>query len=254
MSDRAITVSRSPCRTTNWLRSTLTTRSGEDGSASTSPATSPAAGGAPRSKLARALRSETALSRLKKTMAVRMSTSGTRLSGACARENSLRRAWNRERASGMESPWDGRVIGPQAPCHLRGAEDADRFDVVELWELSLQVAVPISRHTPLIGRLPISGVDRVDDTHSFDHSAKRRESHRVEPRVVGKVDEELIAPRVWSTRGEDQGSTLVALDDRVVGDRSLFPLPVHGRITVHSELRDEPRHDTDEANVPEITG
>ena len=124
----------------------------------------------------------------------------------------------------------------------RRPDDPGGCDVIELREASLEIGIPLGRNARLVGCLPITSVDRIDDAHPFHHAPEWRESHPVEPHVGGVVNEELIASRVGTAGGEDDRPSLVALDYRVIEDGTAFPAPIHGRIAVHPELRHESRH------------
>src|SRR5689334_23354086 len=122
--------------------------------------------------------------------------------------------------------------------------DVRATDVVELRELRLEIRsalvlqARLQRATTGRRALAVLGVKLVDDVHAAN-AADRREAHRIEARVVGEVDEELIDAAVATAGRERDHAARVALRDRVVVDALRAPRAVDLGLTVDADLRHE---------------
>src|SRR5262249_18006789 len=96
-------------------------------------------------------------------------------------------------------------------------------------------------------RFGVAPVQAVDDGHSLDHSAERREALRVEARVVDETDENLRRARVRAGHGEGECAAGIGLLDGVVRERSPRPRRIGRRVPCDAELHDETGNDAREA-------
>ena len=141
----------------------------------------------------------------------------------------------------------GNVRAPQwgpgsAPC----THHARRLNVVELRECLGEVGVAPAPDCVLRRRLAVLPVQRRGRRPPVDDPADRREAERVEPRVVGQIEEQLRRAGVRPGAREADGAAGVRVADGVVRNGPRGPGLAHPRVAGEPELRDEPRDHPEE--------
>ena len=141
------------------------------------------------------------------------------------------------------SRWLSRREGQQ-PCRKSLSRGRRRDDsgcpyIVELGEHAAKIRVAECGEEVITRRLAVCAVDRVHHGHAFRYASDGRESLRVEVRIVGEIDEQLMRSRICTIGGEDKCAAGVFLDERIVGDSLRVPHLVELSIVVHAELRNE---------------
>src|SRR5258708_32325583 len=113
--------------------------------------------------------------------------------------------------------------------------------------MGLQVSVALIGDQVLAGRFTVVSEDFVDHVHTIDDSTKGGEAHAVEASVVSIVDEELGCAGIGAGGGEDEASTLVALNDGIILDFGDVPNLVDGGGGGRSGSAGETRENAEES-------
>jgi len=133
-----------------------------------------------------------------------------------------------------------------------GGENPSHLDLIHVRKMGLQVSVALIDDQVLAGRLSVVSEHLVDHVHTIDDGTKWGEARAVEAYVVGVVDEELGCAGIGSGGGEDDASTLVALEDGIILDFGDVPYLVDRGICAEPELHDKAGNDAKEGGVGEV--
>ena len=133
-----------------------------------------------------------------------------------------------------------------------GRNDPSQLDLVDIWEMGLQVGIALVGDQVLARHLAVNRIDFVDDIHTFNDVPKRGKTHGVKASVVGKIDKELGGAGVGSGSGEDKVAALVALHNRIIRNGGSVPDLIHGRVGAEPELHHEAGNHAKEGRIGEV--
>src|SRR5690349_5130703 len=107
----------------------------------------------------------------------------------------------------------------------------------------------MSRTHAAAGSFAVACVQLVDDAHAFYDLAKWREAHRVEARLIARVDVNLGRTSLWAGHSKRERPSDVAVLHGIVGEPFVLPnLRNHG-IARDAELRESAGNHAEEPRI-----
>src|SRR6478609_7021239 len=107
----------------------------------------------------------------------------------------------------------------------------------------------MSRTHAAAGSFAVACVQLVDDAHAFYHLAKWREAHRVEARLIARVDVNLRRTSVWAGHSKRERPSHVAVLYGIVGEPFVLPNLRNYRIPRDAELRESAGNHAEEPRI-----
>src|SRR5215472_661449 len=123
-------------------------------------------------------------------------------------------------------------------------------------EFAVEIRVAFLEQLSLMSRthaaarsFAVACVQLVDDAHAFYDLAKRREAHRVEARLIARVDVNLSCTSVCAGHSKRERPSHVAVLHGIVGEPFVLPNPRNHGIARNAELRESAGNHAEEPRI-----
>src|SRR5215471_3628725 len=135
-------------------------------------------------------------------------------------------------------------------------DDFSADESIKKMEFAIEIRVAFLEQLSLLSRthaaargFAVARVELVDYAHAFYDPAKWREAHRVEARLIARVDVNLRRTSVWAGHSKRERPSHVAVLHRIVGEPFVLPnLRNHG-IARNAELRESAGNHAEEPRI-----
>src|SRR5215471_15656289 len=135
-------------------------------------------------------------------------------------------------------------------------DDFSADESIKKMEFAIEIRVAFLEQLSLLSRthaaargFAVARVELVDYAHAFYDPAKWREAHRVEARLIARVDVNLRRTSVWAGHSKRERPSHVAVLHGIVGEPFVLPnLRNHG-IARNAELRESAGNHAEEPRI-----